>query len=61
MSRLHPSSLNPNDPNGQVDDMKNSYHLEIDAETGRHGMADEKIKIYKVDAPDRVKKNLRNY
>ena len=41
--------------------MKNSYHLEIDAETGRQGLADENIKIYQVDAPDRVKKrNQRN-
>jgi hypothetical protein len=44
-----------------VPEMKNSYHLEIDAETGRRGMADENIKIYQVDAPDRVKKkNLRD-
>jgi hypothetical protein len=46
LNRLHPTSLNPNDPYGQVADMKNSYHLEIDAETGRRGMADENIKIY---------------
>ena len=30
----------------QSDQMKDSYHLEIDAETGRQGLADENIKIY---------------
>ena len=36
--------------------MKESYHLEIDAETGRSGLPDENIKIYQVDAPDKVKR-----
>jgi hypothetical protein len=31
---------------------KDTYHLEIDAETGREGLPPENIKIYRVDAPD---------
>jgi len=55
---LNPSGQDYSTPS---QDMKNSYHLEIDAETGRQGLADENIKIYQVDAPDRVKKrNQRN-
>jgi len=61
VSRMHASGLGQHDQYGHVPEMKNSYHLEIDAETGRRGMADENIKIYQVDAPDRVKKkNLRD-
>lgn len=36
--------------------LKDFYHLEIDAETGRRGQSDENIKIYQVDAPDRYRK-----
>ena len=32
------------------------YTLEIDAETGRQDLPDEKITIYQVEAPDQVKK-----
>lgn len=41
--------------------VQESYHIEIDAETGREGQADENIKIYQVDAPDSFKKrNQKN-
>lgn len=39
--------------------MRDSYHLEIDAETGRQGLADENIKIYQVDAPEIFKKRTQ--
>ena len=56
------SRLNPGAPDqySQAEATKDSYHLEIDAETGRQGMADENIKIYQVDAPDRVKRRQKN-
>lgn len=53
MAQLHQSGIRHND---STEPMKDSYHLEIDAETGRAGLADENIKIYQVDAPDRFKK-----
>ena len=40
---MHPSGA---DYNQAADTLKDSYHLEIDAETGRQGLADENIKIY---------------
>jgi hypothetical protein len=35
---------------------KDLYHLEIDAETGRKQLPDEKITIYSVEAPEKYKK-----
>ena len=36
--------------------LRDSYHLEIDAESGRVGLPDENITIYQVDAPVTNKK-----
>jgi len=36
--------------------LRDSYHLEIDAESGRQGLPDENITIYQVDAPVTGKK-----
>lgn len=36
--------------------LRDSYHLEIDAESGRVGLPDENITIYQVDAPVANKK-----
>ena len=41
-----------NEYHSQGEVIKETYHLEIDAETGRQGLADENIKIYQVDAPN---------
>jgi len=40
--------------------LRDTYHLEIDAETGREGLPSEHIKIYQVDAPDQAKKGARS-
>lgn len=42
-----------------VEPAKDLYHLEIDAETGRNGLPDEKITIYSVEAPDHIKANSK--
>ena len=57
LSRLNAADYSAN---SHAEEMKESYHLEIDAETGRQGLPDENIKIYQVDAPDKVKRAASN-